>query len=191
MTSVTLLLLLFSGFSLNLFLQLGLGTKELYKALSHPHRHIAYQWVVLFISNITLWVVYTWILSPLALGFTILFLCYPLNVLVLELIEFLIPSTMFHPEESARTFTSASSYAGMGAASFFIIYHLASSMSNAIVLSFGFCAGTLLAHILLQTIYRRIRIENTPHLFRDIPLVCISIGLLSLVVTFLSKIFGL
>jgi electron transport complex protein RnfA len=183
MTSNLILLTVYSGLSLNLILQTGLGLRDLYADLTSPvHRHFI-QWAILLINSIVLWAFFVWVLSPLALGFVEYFLLFPANAMLLYLAELFIPKMLFRSTKKTGIFPSLSAYSGISVASSLITLRTASSFQEAVVLSFGFSTGAILAIFIIRAIYRRLGNERSPRLLRGIPLVLISMGLISLVFT--------
>ncbi|MDR2842641.1 MAG: hypothetical protein LBV52_05515, partial [Spirochaetaceae bacterium] len=66
-------------------------------------------------------------------------------------------------------------------ASLLICLHIACSAAEALVVSFCFSLGTLLALVILSAVRQRSLHEKIPNTFRGMPLLLISAGLLSLI----------
>jgi electron transport complex protein RnfA len=77
---------------------------------------------------------------------------------------------------SART-----SYNGLVIAALLMTLRLASTFMEAMVLALGFSLGGLFSIGILKAIHKRSSLETVPAILRGIPLMLISMGLLSLI----------
>ena len=77
----------------------------------------------------------------------------------------------------------------MVGAALFIILGLAGSFTEAVMFSFGFSCGAVLAVLIVGEIWRRSATEAVPRSLRGGPLVFISMGLLSLVCISAAMVF--
>ena len=182
-------LAVFSGLSLNLLLQFGLGTvaaagDSLPKAETRRHLPL-FQFAVLFISVIFLWMFFTYVIPPYWRGFAEYFLFFPLSALVcmgLELLRERILPRMFSGLENARKVYSAyTAYDGLVPIALLITFVLAENFTGAVVLALFFVLGNLTAMLVLNEIRRRATLEWVPRYLRGSPLILISMGLLSLI----------
>ncbi|MDR1596480.1 MAG: hypothetical protein LBR99_02125 [Treponema sp.] len=210
------ILAVFSGLTLNLVLQFGLGISKIIdpKGLK-PEREwekfSALFWAILFVSVLILWVFFTYLLSSPAFGFLESFLLFPAAVLVSVAVElvfvYFFPDGKFALHKSGKTKRGRfnpwklaestglshveiplSSYSGLVLASLFLTLRLAASPVEALVLSLGFSLGCLAATLILREISRRSSLEAVPEAFRGPPLMLISMGLLSLIFSSVSAI---
>jgi electron transport complex protein RnfA len=181
-------LAVFSGISLNLLLQLGLGIRDLGSKADQSVRISLSQWGILFLSVILLWVFFTYALSPLSLGFMEYFLVFPLTAMAGRGLELLL-RRLFPSRTSAKTlFPVMSSYDGMVIAALVLTLRLALSFVQALTLSLGFSLGGLVSTLVLHGVHRRSSIETVPRSLRGIPLLLISMGLLALIFSALAVI---
>jgi electron transport complex protein RnfA len=210
------ILAVFSGLTLNLVLQFGLGISKIIEPEGlKPEREwgkfSASFWAILFVSVLILWFFFTYLLSPPAFGFLESFLLFPAAVLVsmaLELVfVYFFPDGKFTLHNSSKTKRGRfspwklaestgishaeiplSSYNGLVLTSLFLTLRLAASPAEALVLSLGFSLGCLAAALILREISRRSSLEAVPGAFRGPPLMLISMGLLSLIFSSVSAI---
>ena len=176
-------LAIFAGLSSNLILQFALGAGQAGKGRTLPIFQIA----VLFISVLFLWIIYTNILNFLSWEFPGLLLFFPLSALVCLGLESL-EKWIFPKKERIRLFSALTAYEGLVPASLFLTMTLALNFSEALVLSFFFALGCLLAVFILKEINRRSALEEIPNYLRGIPLTFISMGLLSMIFGFAAWI---
>ena len=169
-------LAVFAGFSLNLILQLALGASKVGKGDGLPLSQI----LGLFIIALFLWSMYTYILNFFSWEFMVFFLFFPLSVLTCVGYERL--EKRFFPKfEKLRLFSALSAYEGLIPASLFLTLNLALSFIDAFILSFFFALGCLMAIFMIKEVKRRSTLEEIPHWLRGMPLVFISMGLLTMV----------
>lgn len=190
-------LAVFSGLSLNLFLQFAVGTEG--SAADSLHRNNAARIIpraqlgILFVSVVFLWVFFSSALPAAWRGFSEYFLFFPLSALVcmgLELLCERILSRIFpkmFPQKAPqltgikKVFPAVSAYDGLVPAALFITSFAAERFADAVVLAFFFTLGNLSAMLVLNEIRRRSTLEWVPRHLRGSPLVLISMGLLSLI----------
>ncbi|MDR1374454.1 MAG: hypothetical protein LBJ24_05720 [Treponema sp.] len=170
---------IFAGMAANLVIHLGLGLGEI--GTCRFRRHAWVQWAVLFITVLSLWFFFTYIIAPLSLGFLNYILFFPLSALVCMGLEACAFRFFFGKERLSPPFGAASAYNGLALSALFLTMHLAASPVEAAVLSLSFTGGALIAAFILCEIKRRASIEKVPPLFRGVPLMLISAGLLSLI----------
>lgn len=169
-------LAIFAGLSLNLVLQFGLGAGQAGTAVKIP----LYQIAVLFVTVILLWVIYTYVFSFLSWELMVFFLFFPFSVLVclgLEKAEIL----LFPDKKKVRLFSAMTAYGGLIPASLIITVNMAVTFFDALILSFFFAIGSLLAIVIMKDIYRRSIMEKVPENLRGTPIAFISMGLLAMI----------
>jgi electron transport complex protein RnfA len=187
-----LALVFFAALSINLLLNFGLGTRELLpKKLPHSFT-LYYPWLVLFITTVLLWVLFARILLFFG-GIFDFILILPLSALVSTAVEKLFFSFISQYKgmkvKSEVFFTVGSSYHEMAVVSVLLSLHFALSFADALLLSLTFSAGSLLAFLIIREIQKRSFMETIPHGLKGMPIVLISMGLLSLVFSAVSVLF--
>ncbi|MDR2029588.1 MAG: hypothetical protein LBP93_08645 [Treponema sp.] len=182
-------LAVFSGLSLNLILQFGLGVRDIgtERPVFSPLSPV--RWIVLVLSVFILWLVFTYILSPLGLGILEPFLLFPLSSLICMGGERALLRVFPPRKTEAGPFSPLSGYNGLVLGSLMLTLRLALSPVEALVLSLGFALGVLLAVLILNEIRRRSFLETLPPALRGSPLMLISTGLLSLIFSSAAAIF--
>ncbi|MDR3146077.1 MAG: hypothetical protein LBU21_07350 [Treponema sp.] len=177
--STLAILAVFSGLSLNPLLQFGLGIRNFEAEAQRPLRYTFFQWFLLFVTVLLLWLFFMYILSPLSLGFFEYFLTFPLIVAARQGVEkalrYLVPPGKDRPKSSGRNV-----HDGLAIVALFFTLRLADSFAAEVVLSLGFSLGSFAAAHVLNTIYRRSSTEMIPPMLRGTPLLLVSAGLLSL-----------
>jgi electron transport complex protein RnfA len=174
-------LAVFSSLSLNLILQCGLGLRNIRAVRKGDDAIPLPQTGILLISVLLLWVIFSYVISPLFLGFLVYLLLFPLSALVYAGLEFFFYRVML--KKKSRNSRISASCDGLTAAALFLTLHLASGFMEAAVLAFGFAFGVLLAMLILDEIYRQSGMEAVPRFLRGSPLALISMGFLSLIFT--------
>ena len=180
-------LAVFSGFSLNLLLQFALGLQ----GITERNRRFTlpfFQMGVLFFSTFTLWLFFTRLLGPLPGEFLEYFLCFPLFVLLSLGLELFFRRLLPGFSGNVRIYNPLTAYGGLGLAALIFTLRLAFSLAEAAALAFSFSAGVILSMLVLREIRRRAVLERVPDILRGTPLVFISMGLLSLI---LSSVMGI
>jgi electron transport complex protein RnfA len=211
-----LTLAVFSGLSMNLILQFGIGLKQI--ALDEDSGKNT-KWMffirmgIYFISIMILWLFFSFLQSVLFLGFFEYILIFPVSSLFFTLIEYLarrlasrtdwrgepVPYNCFICEclFTGGLMTEADKSSSNGApvdgtpvgAALFIILGLSGSFAQTAALSFGFSAGAALAVLIVVEIRRRSAMEAVPRSLRGGPLVLVTLGLLSLVFASAATVF--
>jgi len=185
-------LVFFAALSLNLLVNFALGIKELVQRERAPAVLIYYPWIILFVSTLLLWVFFARILFFVDLDFL---LVLPLSVLGSQELEKFFFRTVtklfsrFNSEENPGMFSVGSSYNGLVAAALFLTLRFALSFTDAVLLSFAFSAGGLLAFLIIKEIQKRSFLEAIPYGLRGTPILLISMGLLSLIFSAASMLF--
>jgi electron transport complex protein RnfA len=179
MTNI-LLFAVVSGLSMNLVLQCGLGIRSITIAKQSGTRRFLVSLAVMFLSNSILWVVFTYVLSIFSLGFYTCILIFPASSLVSFGLEHLARRFIPRCGGEGNSFRDHF-HNGLTAAALFITLQTASGFGGALILSLGFAAGVLVAHVIIGEIRRRAAFEAVPQFLRGRPLTLIAMGLLSLV----------
>lgn len=179
------MLAVFSGLSVNLILQLGLGIKRIafsgeFISRGKPGRkRYLIELALFFITVILLWPVFSFARSILFLGLLEYILVFPVSLFVFSMLEYfstkIIRKLSYDPEEAIL-------YGGtLSGASLFITLNTAGSFLDAMILSAGYAAGIALAIKIISEIRLRSEMEAVPKSLQGSPLVLIAMGLLSLV----------
>ena len=168
-------LAVFAGLSVNLILQFALGVGQTGKGNDLP----LFQIIGLFVCVLFLWIINTYVLIFFSWEFMGFFFFFPLSALVVFGFESL--GDRFFPKKRASLLSSLTAYEGLVPASLFITVNLALTFFDALILSFFFALGCLLAVFILKEINRRSALEVIPDYFRGMPLALISMGLLSMI----------
>ncbi|MCL2472097.1 MAG: hypothetical protein FWF26_00315 [Treponema sp.] len=184
-------LAIFSGLSLNLLLQFALGTASVAgdSVIRRKRELPLFQFGVLFVSVLLLWVVFSCLLPSGWRGFLVYFLCFPLSALACLALELFGERVLFrfipgiHPKSDTinKTFSAFTAYDGLVLVSLIITLTLSGSFADAFVLSLFFSLGNLMAMLILNEIYRKSTMEMIPRFLRGTPLILVSMGLLSII----------
>jgi electron transport complex protein RnfA len=206
-------LAVFSGLSLNLILQFGLGinavTGEGAAEGKGDGDFSLPKWGMLFLSTLILWFVFSYIFISPAFGFLESFLLFPASVAVTLSLGSFLPYVFrsgrlfkFFPPDFRKLFLELknfnlakaghekflSLYNGLVLAALFLTLRLALSFLEALVLILGFFLGCIAAALILREIRKRSSLEAVPRILRGSPLTLISMGLLSLIFSSVSAI---
>jgi electron transport complex protein RnfA len=182
-------LAVFSGISLNLLIQMGIGIRDFNREPYRPFRFILFQWLSLFVSTIALWCLFT----LLPVDFLKYFLLFPLTAALGRLWEFifcrLFPQENHKDDHGKRLFSMVSAHNGLVMAALLLIERLAGSFYGVLALTAGFSLGFVAAVYILRAILGRFSGETAHSLLRGTPLLLITMGLLALIFSSLSAIF--
>ena len=179
-----ILLVIFSGFTMNLVLQCALGIKGVAHSRDPGRLSSLIKTGIIFAAILLLWIFFSKIISPIIYGTFIFVLLFPVSFMVYNGLEYLIFAHVLKrdPEkEDAISFPG-----GITAAAAFLCMNIAGNFLETLALGFGFASGTYIVFILLGEIRRRAALEAVPRFLRGKPLVLISIGMLSLVFSTVS-----
>jgi electron transport complex protein RnfA len=182
-------LAVFSGLSLNLILQFGLGIRNIGPEQPLFSPFTLFQWLILFLSVFILWFFFFYVVSPLGLGILEPFLLFPLSSLVCMGLEMVFSHAFPHKKPEIKLFNPLSGYNGLVLGALMLTLRLALSPAEALVLSLGFALGALFAVLILNEIRKRSFLEILPASLRGTPLIFISMGLLSLIFSSVAAIF--
>jgi electron transport complex protein RnfA len=174
---------------------MGLGIRDIGIHIDRFIRYTFFQWSILFFSVFIFWLFFSYILSPLALGYLEFFLLFPLVTAAGKgfeaIVRYFFP---FHPgayikSSGAELFSAETAYNGLIIAALILTLRLAGSVVEAAVLSLGFSLGGVTSALILRDIHRRSLLERVPYALRGMPLLLISMGLMSLIFSSVSAIF--
>ena len=169
-------LAVFAGLSLNLILQFAIGTGAAGKENDLP----VFQIINIFLTVMVLWILQTYVFVFLSWELITFFLLFPFSVLLCIAFENL-EKKLFAKQKNVRVFSGITAYEGLIPASLILTVNTALNFFDAAVLSFFFALGCLIAVICIREIRRRSVLEEIPSSLRGMPLVLISMGLLSLI----------
>jgi electron transport complex protein RnfA len=183
-----IILAVFSIFSFNLVLKFGLGAKEIYESSGDNIAVSLFHWLIMFITVFFSWLIFTFILSPLSLGFLEYFLLFPLTAFLSfgmeSLLFLLIPGGI----TKKRVFYVYSSYSGLILTALILTLRFADTAADAVVLAFCFSFGAFFVKTLLLMIRLRGKNEKISVFFQRQPLLLVSMALLSLVFSSIAYI---
>ena len=175
-----------SGLSLNLVFHFGADFQSLLAGVINKKAQIL-KYIVLLISSLLVWMFFTYILSPLALGFMTYFLLFPISALLCAGLEksglrlFLI--------DPIKNSSALSAYNGLGPLMCFFMIHMSGGFADAVILSIGFSGGCFLATLIVHEIAKKSSMETVPRFLRGTPLLLVALGLLSLVSAAAAALF--
>ncbi|MDR0683524.1 MAG: hypothetical protein LBF83_00115 [Spirochaetaceae bacterium] len=178
----------FSGFAFNLVLKFGLGAREIFENREHPLTNYLFQWLTMFIAVFVSWLIFTFILSPLTLGFFEYFLLFPLTVFLSFSLENMLLVLLPGNLTQHKGFSAYSSYSGLVLTALILTLRLADTTPDALILSFGFSSGVFFSIVLLRMIKIRMKNEKIMPIFSGQPLLLTSMALLSLVFSSIAYI---
>jgi len=185
-SSLTWLVMLavFSGLSMNLILQFGLGLKGIIFDESIGKERLLAGSGVLFATVMILWLIFAGIRSVLFLGLLEYIVLFPVSSLVFSVFECLVNHFVLKKnaeQEEAILFGDSLTGGALAGAALFITLNVAGSLYEAFVLSLIFSCSTALVIVVVDEIRRRAEMEAVPRRLRGGPLALIAMGLLSLV----------
>ena len=175
------LFVIFSGLSMNLMLQCGLGIRGAASSGNNSVGNTLEKLVIIFVSIVLLWVFFAKIISAFSSEPVIYVLIFPFGSIVYEGFEYLAYHFLLKKEVERDCYISFCN--GITVAALFICLNIANSFFEAAALSFGFVSGIFLSFMIIREIRRRSVLESVPRFLRGSPLILISMGLLSLVFT--------
>jgi electron transport complex protein RnfA len=180
-------LAVFAGLSVNLILQCGLGMRGIVISQRAGKKPPVVKLGILFGTVLLLWIFFSYVITPLPLGFFAYILLFPLSALAYFGFEYL--TYRFALKKAVETDGPVNYCDGLCAAALFITLGVAGGFVEAAALSFGFVLGIFLAFVIIGEIRRRSMMERVPAFLRGTPLSLISMGLLSLIFSFAALIF--
>ncbi|MDR0457005.1 MAG: hypothetical protein LBH20_10030 [Treponema sp.] len=185
-SSITWLVMLavFSGLSMNLILQFGLGLKGIAFDESMSREKLLAGSGIIFATVMFLWLFFLFIRSVLFLGLLEYVVLFPVSSLVFSVLEYLTNRFILKKNmEQERSLLSGDALTGgaLVSAALFITLNVAGSFYEAVILSLGFSGSAMLVFVVVIEIRRRAEMEAVPRWLRGGPLALIAMGLLSLV----------
>jgi electron transport complex protein RnfA len=208
-----LTLAVFSGLSMNLILQFGIGIRMIVLAENHgnsvePSKREFLVWVgIHFTSVMLLWLFFLFIQSAFSMAGVEYILLFPLSCIVFTALEYLVNRfvfkktidtegpDIFYSSFADRILTGNAKKSGafisgsMTSAALFITCGIAGSFAEALMLSLGFSTGIALAILIMREIRKRSEMEAVPTCLKGGPLVLITMGLLSMIFTSAAIMF--
>jgi Na+-translocating ferredoxin:NAD+ oxidoreductase RnfA subunit len=182
------MLAIFSGLSMNLILQLGLGLKGIAVDVSVGKGRLLAGSGILFVTVTLLWLIFSFARSVFFLGLFEYVILFPASSLVFFTLECFVNRFILKVNtvrgDSSKSDTLPGGPLANGAlsgAALFITLNVAGNAGEAIVLSLGFACSMALVFVVAGEIRRRSGMEAVPHSLRGGPLALIAMGLLSLV----------
>jgi electron transport complex protein RnfA len=179
-------LLSFSFFLFNLVLQFGLGVKEISENRKPAARKILFQWMVMFISVFISWLIFTYILTPLSLGFFEYFMLFPITVFVILCLEKVFSLLLPAGVVQDGIFQAYTSYSGLVLTALILTLRAADTAQDALVLSLCFSSGAFFAIMLLNAV--KSRGKNEKARLNKASMLLLSMALLSLVFSSIAYI---
>jgi len=182
-----LLLFIYSGFTMNILLQCGLGIKGTVESKLNLNITTFIKLALIFLSIILIWLFFSKVILLLFSGIFVYVLIFPISAIVYDGLEYLIFRYLYKNNENTETFISFPT--GITAVAVFICINTANNINEALMLSFGFTFGIFLVNIIIREIRRGAELETVPVFLRGKPLVLIAMGMLSLIFTAASLLF--
>jgi electron transport complex protein RnfA len=184
----------FAALACNLILHFGLGIRALTEEKKDDKTACRAFFTgrlleggLIFLSVLVLWIVFTYLLGPLRLGFFRFILIFPLSAPVCAGIETLLRRVL--KWKRPPVFSTISACEGLIPAALFLALQTAAGLLEAAVLAFFFVLGILLPAFALEEIRRRADFETVPRFLRGSPLALLALGIMSLVFTSVAALF--
>lgn len=193
--SVLAALGVFAALACNLILHFGLGIRALTAEKKDNKIDRAFcaarllEGGVIFLSVLILWVVFTYLLGPLGLGFFRFILIFPLSAPVCAGLEILLKRFILRKGGWSPVYKTISAYEGLIPTALFLALHTATNTLEAAVLAFFFSLGILFPVFVLEEIRRRAGFEAVPRFLRGSPLAIVTLGIMSLVFASVAALF--
>jgi len=175
----SLLLAVFSAFTMNLTLQCAIGLKKASESENYKAITTLYKLSLIFIIVILLWFSFSKILYSLFSGIFIYVLLFPVSYIVYEGLEYLLFRYLLKNEKKDESFVSFPG--GITAVAVFLCLNISGNFLETAMLSFGFTFGIFLVLMIIREVRKRASLEEVPLFLRGNPLILITMGLLSLV----------
>ncbi|MDR0640885.1 MAG: hypothetical protein LBG07_00325 [Treponema sp.] len=186
-----------ASLAMNLLVQFGLGLGILAGDEEDYLPGFCRVWGPVFFAGLFfLWLFFTYILSPLGLGFYWYLLLYPCSAALVRGFEVLGSREgilkFFLPRRGSRQIPPLirpKGWVEFLSLGLLISLHLALNPLEALFLALGFSLGLIFSLAVLRELGRRSRFEGVPPFLRGSPLALISLGLLSLIFSSASIMF--
>jgi electron transport complex protein RnfA len=185
----------FAALSCNLVLHFGLGIRALAAEKEDEgtggalYTTYLLEGALIFVSVLLLWLVFTYVLGPLRLGFFRFILIFPLSAPLCAALETLLKRLFPQGWGRSSVFRTSSACEGLVPAALFLTLLTAANVLEAAVLAFCFVLGILFPALVLAEIRRRAGFEAIPRFLRGSPLALITLGLMSLVFASVAALF--
>ena len=181
MNAMPLVLLIYSGFTINLVLQCALGIKGIVVSKTQFNITAFVKLCLIFLSIIFVWFLSSKLLYSLIPGIYIYVLVFPVSVIVYDGAEYLVFRYLIKKDPGSDSIISFPG--GITAAAAFICINIANNFFQVMVMSFGFVSSIFLVNLIIREIRARAALEAVPVFLRGKPLILITMGLLSLVLS--------
>ena len=190
-SSITWLVMLavFSGLSMNLILQFGLGLKGIAFDASIGRKKLLAGTGILFVTVTLLWLIFSFAHSVFFWGLFEYVILFPASSLVFYGLEYLVDRFILKVNAGRKgAFPVSDTFSGgplasgaLAGTALFITLNVAGNFGEAVVLSLSFSGSTALVFVVVGEIRRRSGMEAVPQSLRGGPLALIAMGLLSLI----------
>ena len=181
MNAISIVLLIYSGFTINLVLQCALGIKGIVVSETQFNTAGYAKLGLIFVSIIFVWFLTSRILYSIIPGIYIYVLLFPVSMIVYDGAEYLVFRYAIKKDPGSDSIISFPG--GITAAASFICINIANNFFQVMVMSFGFVSSIFLVNLIIREIRARAALETVPVFLRGKPLVLITMGLLSLVLS--------
>ena len=176
-----ILLLIYSGFTINLVLQCALGIKGIAESKTPFNISAFIKLCLIFFITIFVWFLFSQVLYSMIAGIFIYVLLFPVSIIIYDSAEYLIFRYIIKKEPDSGGIISFPG--GLTAAASFICVNIANNFFEAFLMSFGFTSSLFFINVIIREIRARAALESVPVFLRGKPLVLVTIGLLSLVLS--------
>jgi len=180
------MLAVFSGLSMNLILQFGLGLKGIAFDENIGKDRLLAGSGVLCATVLFLWLIFSFIRSVLFMGLMEYVLLFPVSFLIFSIFECMTNRFILKKngeQETAILFADNLTGGAFAGAALFMTLNVADGFLEALVFSLCFSCSAALVIVVVSEIRRRAELEAVPHWLRGGPLAFIALGLLSLIFT--------
>jgi electron transport complex protein RnfA len=185
-----------ASLAMNLLVQFGLGLGVLAEDGEDYPPAFCHIWILIFFTGLFfLWLLFTYAVAPLGLGFYWYFLLYPSSAALIRGAEILCSregiAKLLPCRESGHSppFLPPRGWVEFLSFGLLISLHLALNPLEALFLALWFSLGLVFSLAVLRETGRRSRFETAPPFLRGSPLALISLGLLSLIFSSAALIF--
>ena len=176
-----LIFFIYSGITINLLLQCGLGIKGTVESRDIHVISLLTKSFIIFFTIIVLWLILTKLLYNLIPGNFIYLLVFPVSSIIYDGFEYLLFRYVLKKDSKTSCFIDFPQ--GICSVALFLCIILAGSFLEVIVLSFGFTFGIIAVNLIVREIRYRATLETVPVFLRGKPFVLITLGMLSLIFT--------
>jgi len=176
-----MLLLIYSGFTINLVLQCALGIKGIADSGTPFNTSSFAKLSLIFCVTIIIWFLFSQLLYPVIAGIFVFVLIFPLSIILYDSGEYLIFKYIFKKEPDSDSIVSFPG--GLTAAAAFICVNIANNFLEVFLMAFGFVSSLFFINMIIREIRARAALESVPVFLRGKPLVLVTMGLLSLVLS--------